>query len=107
MKKNDEVKVKFIPKTNEKYISSSYGRKRFFDSCIFVSSSLDKLVKTLVDNSHYSLKDLGEELVDKDEILNIVIQKKIFKEDRNNNDSIKYLNKLYPDKIEKIKRNFT
>ena len=81
MRKNDEVKFKFIPKTNEKYISLSHGRKRFFDSCIFLSSSLDKLVTKLVDNSHNSLNDLREEIVDKDEILNIVneIKKTIYR----------------------------
>ena len=68
------VKLKFdiIPQTNEEYISVIYGWNRFIDGYRFLSSSLDSLVKTLVDNSQKTLKDLKEELVDNDEILNIV-----------------------------------
>ena len=39
------------------------------DSC---PGSLDSLVKTLVDNSHKTLKDFEEEIVGNDEILNLV-----------------------------------
>ena len=59
-KKNDDVKHNFIPKTNEEFILVRYGCLRFVDSYHFVSSSLDLLVKTLVDNSHKTLKDLDE-----------------------------------------------
>ena len=45
--KKDKVKLKFIPKTNEEYISVTYGCIRFIDSYRFQSSSLDKLVKNL------------------------------------------------------------
>ena len=47
------------------------------------------------------MKYFEEELVDKDEILNIV--KKILNtEDKYNNHSIKDLEKIYPEKIEKL-----
>ena len=70
--KNCKVKFDIIPKTNEEYISVQNGCIRFIDSYRFLSSSLDSLFKTLVDNSNTSLKDLKEEIVDNDEILNIV-----------------------------------
>ena len=46
-KNNDEVKFDFIPKTNEENISVTYGCIDFFNSCRFLSSTLDKLVETL------------------------------------------------------------
>ena len=85
-----------IPKTNEKYISVTYGCIRFIDSYRFLSSSLEKLVKTLVDNSHKTFKNLKEEIVDNDAILNIVNE--IEKEDR----TIEDLQRDYPEKNEKI-----
>ena len=74
-KKNDKVEFKIIPKRNEKYISVTYGCIRFIDSYRFLSSSLDSLVKTLVDNSHKWLKSLKNEIVDNEEILNSVNEK--------------------------------
>ena len=71
-KKKDKVEFDIIPKTNEEYISVTYGCIRFIDSYRFLSSGLDSLVKTLVDNSHKTLKNLKKEIVDSDEILNIV-----------------------------------
>ena len=62
-KKKDKVEFKVIPKTNEEYISIRYGCVRFIDSYRFLSSSLDKLVETLVDNSHKSFKNLKKENV--------------------------------------------
>ena len=47
-----------MPKTNEEYISVTYGCIRFIDSYRFLSSGLDSLVKTLVDNSHKTLENL-------------------------------------------------
>ena len=46
-KKSDNVPLHVIPKTNEEYISISYGCIRFIDSYRFLSSSLDGLVKTV------------------------------------------------------------
>ena len=40
-KKNDKVKFDIIPKTNEEYISVTYGCIRFINSYRFLSSSLD------------------------------------------------------------------
>ena len=74
-KKKDKVEFEIIPKTNEEYISVTYGCIRLIDSYRFFSSTLDSLVKTLVDNSHKPLKDFEEESVDNDEILNIVKKK--------------------------------
>ena len=71
-KKNEKVNFDLIPKTNEEYKSVTYGCIRFIDSYRFLSSGLDSLVKTLVDNSHKTLKNLKEEVVDNDEILDIV-----------------------------------
>ena len=71
-KKKDKVDFETIPKTNEEYISVTYGCIRFIDSYRFLSSGLDSLVKTLVDNSHKTLKKLKKEIVDNDEILEIV-----------------------------------
>ena len=52
-KKDDKVKFDIIPKKNEEYISVTYGCIRFIDSYRFLSSSLESLDKTLVDNSHH------------------------------------------------------
>ena len=57
-KQNDKVKFDISPKTNEEYISVTYGCIRFIDSYRFQSNSLDSLVKTVVDNSNQTLKDL-------------------------------------------------
>ena len=70
--KNDKTKFDIIPKTNEEYISVTYGCIRFIDSYRFLSSCLDSLVKTLVNNSDKALKNLKNEIVDNDEILDIV-----------------------------------
>ena len=50
----------------------TYGCIRFVDSYRFLSSGLDSLVRTLVDNSNKTLNDLEEEIVDNDGILDIV-----------------------------------
>ena len=54
--KNDKVKLRIIPKTNEEYISVSYGCVRFIDSYIFLSESSDKLVKNLDSDDFIILK---------------------------------------------------
>ena len=77
VKKNDEVKFDKIPKTNEEYISVTYGCIKFIDKYRFLSSSLDSLIKILVDNSQKSLKILMEQIVDNDEILNNVNEIKL------------------------------
>ena len=79
-KKIYKVKVDIIHKTNEEYSSVTYGCIRFIDSYRFLSSSLDSLVRTLVDNSNKTLKNLKNEIVDNDEILNIVNE--ILEEDK-------------------------
>ena len=102
-KKKDKKDFEVIPKTNEEFISVTYGCIRFIDSYRFLSSSLDSLVKTLVDNSKKTLKDFEEEIVDNNEILNIVNEiRKLTTEDKYKNDSIKNLKKDYPDKIKEL-----
>ena len=95
-KKNDKVKFDIIPETNEEYISVTFGCISFFDSYRFLSSGLDSLVKTLVDNSHKTLKKLKKEIVHNDEVLNIV--NKIVEDDRTIND----LKKDYPEEIKNL-----
>ena len=65
--KNDKVKYKIIPKTNEEYISVTFGCIRFIDSYRFLSDSLDKLVKNLMEEDFVILK---EEFPDKWQYLN-------------------------------------
>ena len=95
-KKKDKVDFDIIPKTNEEYISVTYGCIRFIDSYRFLSSGLDSLIRTLVDNSHKTLKNLKEEIVGNDKILDIV--NKIVEEDK----TIKDLKKDYPEEIKKL-----
>ena len=94
-KKKDKVDFEIIPKTNQEYISVTYGCIRFIDSYRFLSSGLDSLIKTLADNGHKTLKNLKREIVDNDEILDIV--NKIVEEDK----TIKDLKK-YPNEINKL-----
>ena len=65
-KKNDKVNFDVFPKTNEEYMSVTYGCIKFTESYRFLLSSLDSLVKTLVDNRDKTLNDLREEIVDND-----------------------------------------
>ena len=94
-KKKDQVDFEIIPKTNEECISVTYGCIRFIDSYRFLSSSLDSIVKTIVDNSHKTLKNL-KEIVDNNEILNIINE--IIEEDK----TIKDLKKDYPNEIKNL-----
>ena len=106
-KKSNKVKFDIIPKTNEEYISVTYGCIRFIDSYRFLSSGLDSLVKTLVDNSNTTFKNLKKEVVGNDEILNFVNKieenfpeeiENLEKDDR----TIKNLKKFYPEEIENL-----
>ena len=54
--KKDKVKFKIIPKTNEEYISVTYGCIRFIDSHRFLSESLGKFVKSLDEDDFKFLK---------------------------------------------------
>ena len=65
--KNDKVKFKIIPKTNEEYIVVKYGCIRFIDSYRFLSESLDELVKNLDEED---FKILKKEFPDKWQYLN-------------------------------------
>ena len=77
-------------------MSVTYGCIRFIDSYRFLSSSLGSLVKTKVDNSHKTLKNLKEGIVDNDEILDILIE--LGEDDR----TIEDLKKDYPNEIKKL-----
>ena len=85
-----------IPKTNEEYVWVTYGCIRLICSFPFLSSSWDFLVETLVDKNQKTLKNLKEEIVRNDEILNIVYE--MGEEER----TIEILKKEYPNKIEKL-----
>ena len=100
LQENDKVKCDIIPKTNEEYISVTYGCIRFIDIYRFLSSSLDSLVKSVVDNNLKTITSLKKEIVDNDEILNIVIG--IGEEDK----TIVDLKKGYPIEIEKPEEAF-
>ena len=65
--KKGKVKFDIIPKTNEEYISVTYGCIRFVDSYRFLSESLDKLVKNLDEDD---FKILKKEFPDKWQFLN-------------------------------------
>ena len=95
-KKKDNADFEVIPETNEEYISVTYGCIRFIDSYRFLSSGLDSLVTTLVGNTNKTLKNLKEETVDSDEILNIIDE--IMEEYR----TIEDLKKDYPDEIKNL-----
>ena len=79
-----------------KKFSVTSGCIRFIDSYRFLSSSLDSLVKTLVDNSNKTLKILKSEIVDYDELLDIVNE--IIEEDK----TIKDFKKDCPDESENL-----
>ena len=104
-KKNDKVKFDIIPKTNEEHISVTCGCIRFIDKYRLLSSSLDSSVKTLADNSHKTLKDFEEKIVDNDEILHIVNEIKIIiTEGKYKIDSIRNLKKDYRDRVENLEK---
>ena len=63
----DKVDFDIIPKTNEEYISVTYGCIRFIDSYRFLSSGLDSLVKNLDEDD---FKILKKEFPDKWQYLN-------------------------------------
>ena len=87
-----------MPKTNEEYMSVTYGCIRLIDSYRFLSSSLDSFVKIPVDNNHKTLKKKKKEIVDNDVTLNIVNE--IVEEDK----TIKDLKKDYPDQNKKLEK---
>ena len=105
-RKKDKVDFKIIPKTDEKYISVKYGCIKFIDTYRFLSSSLDKLVKTLVDNSHKTIKNLKKEVIGGDKILNIIIELENMIDKTKRNKSISDLKKKYPDKINELEEAF-
>ena len=101
-RKKDNVKFKIIPKTDEKYISVRYGCIKFIDTYRFLSSSLDELVQTLVDNSHKSLKNLKKEVIGDDKISNIINELENLINKTKRNQSISTLKRKYPDKINEL-----
>ena len=105
-RKKDNVKFEINPKTDEKYISVKYGCIKFIDTYRFLSSSLDKLVKTLVDNSHKTLKNLKKEVFGDDKILNIINELENIIDKNKRNKSISTLKKKYPDKINELEEAF-
>ena len=105
-RKKDNVKFEIIPKTDQKYISVRYGCIKFIDTYRFLSSSLDKLVQTLVDNSHKTLKNLKKEVNGDEKILNIINELENMIDKTKRNKSISDLKKKYSDKINKLEEAF-
>ena len=99
-KTNDQVKVNFIPKTNEQCVSVTHGCIRFWEVYRIFSKSLDSLVETTVDNNHKTLENLKKETVEYDEMLKFVIEKR--EEDGN----FYYLRNDRPDKNDKLGKCF-
>ena len=97
-----DVKFEIIPKTDEKYISVRYGCIKFIDTYRSLSSSLDKLVQTLVDNSHKTLKNLKKEVIGDDKLLNFINELENVIDKTKRNQSISILKKKYPDKINEL-----
>ena len=100
------VKFEIIPKTDEKFISVKYGRIKFIDTYRFLSSSLDKLVQTLVDNSQKTLKNLKKEVIGDDRKLNIINDLENMIDKTKRNQYISTLKKKYPDKINELEEAF-
>ena len=94
--KNDKVDFKTLPKANEENISIKYGCIKVMDSYRFLLSSSDKLINTLVDNSHKTLGKLKKGNVDNDHILNIVTDIGEY------NRTLEDLKKDYPIKTKKL-----
>ena len=67
-----------------------------------MSSSLDKLFPTLVDNSHKKLKNLKKDVIGDDNILNIINEIENLIDKTKRNQSISILKKKYPDKINEL-----
>ena len=72
--KNNEVKIHNIPKTNEEYITVTFGGFRFLDSYQFLCSSLDSLVKTIIDSKTKMLKNLTNGTVGEGKLSKNVIE---------------------------------
>ena len=72
------------------------------DTYRILSSSLDKFVQTLVDNSHKTRKNLKKEVIEDDKtLINInELENMIDKTERNQ--SISVLKKKYPDKVNEL-----
>ena len=97
--KNDKVKFDIIPKSKEDLFSVINGFIRFIDSYRFLSNTSYKLLESIVDNSHESLKKLKKEITGVNIIINIVkVTEKLLGKDENNR-TIEYLKKENPDKI--------
>ena len=101
-RRKDNVEFDIIPKTDEKSISVKYGCIKFIDTYRFLSSSLDKLVQTLVNNSDKKLKNLKKDVNGDDKILNIINELENLNDKTKRNQSISNLKKKYPDKINEL-----
>ena len=105
-RKKNNVKLETLPKTYEKYVSVRYGCCKFIDTYRFLSSSLDKLVQTLVDNSHKTLENLNKGVFGDDKILNIINELENMTDKNKRNKSISDFKKKHPDKIIELEEAF-
>ena len=102
-KRNDNVQLHNIPKTNEEFISVTYGCFPLINSYRFQSSSLDSLVKAPVDIKNKTPKNLKKEFVGNDNTYNIFIEKeKMISRDRYDNESIEGLKLVFGVEIGKL-----
>ena len=67
-----------------------------------MSSSLDKLFQTLVDNSHKTLRNLENEVIGDDIILNIINELENLIDKTKRNQPISTVKKKYPDRITEL-----
>ena len=78
----------------EEYISVTFGFVQPFNKLRFLSSSLDSLVKTLVEQNHIAFQNFRRKIVGEDSILNFVNEiEKLISKDRYKNESIESIQK--------------
>ena len=92
--KQTNSRLSCIPNNMENYISFSRGSFRFLDSCQFMNSSLDKLVKNLANDSLGKFKILKEHYSDPEK-LELVTRKGVYPYDYIT-DSSKFLEEKLP-----------
>ena len=113
--KKDKVNLDIIHKSNEENISATNAFFRFLDSCRYLTSSLDSLVKTLVEGNHKSLtilkKNDGDYFSDgtkpsrTSDILRIIDEiEALISRNRYGNDPLEYLKKDSLEEIEKLEK---
>ena len=103
VEKIDKIDKRVTSKTNEEYILVSYGYTRFIDICRFLSSSLDELNTSVIENKHRPLEKFEENFPDNEIVINKFKELQIFMiNDLHENESIE-INLKSLDEKEKLK----